>query len=340
MNPPNASSTVDPRSAASPAQVRAILTEVTRIRPDLTAFFGCLYDAALRPAEAVALCLDDCALPARGWGQLTLTRSCPRSGRAWTGNGTSHEQRGLKLRPEGTVRVVPIPPQLVALLRRHVQACGTTPGGRIFRAARGGILHESYYGRTWHTARAAALGPALAATPLARRPYDLRHAALSPVAGLRRPARRDRRTRRAQHPRPAIRLRPQHSRPRPDRQPRGRARPQPRPHAQQSITRQQEHPPPKTAMAMAIEDHMHNAAHSAASNLVRGEAAGLSGMVNLTGLASAPPSPGIGRSAGMPPCLTSHGAGGRCAGRTSGGRPSCDLFDLSVGRRLFLQRLL
>jgi hypothetical protein len=36
-NPPNASSTADPRSAASPAQVRAILTEVTRIRPDLTA---------------------------------------------------------------------------------------------------------------------------------------------------------------------------------------------------------------------------------------------------------------------------------------------------------------
>ncbi len=33
--------------------------------------------------------------------------------------------------------------------------------------------------RTWHTARSAALGPALASTGLARRPYDLRHAALS-----------------------------------------------------------------------------------------------------------------------------------------------------------------
>jgi hypothetical protein len=74
---------------------------------------------------------------------------------------------------------VPIPPQLTALLQQHLADCGTAPGGRLFRAARGGILHESYYDRTWHTARAAALGPALAATPLARRPYDLRHAALS-----------------------------------------------------------------------------------------------------------------------------------------------------------------
>jgi hypothetical protein len=37
------------------------------------------------------------------------------------------------------------------------------------------MLSESVYGRAWH----AALGPDLAATALGRRPYDLRHAALS-----------------------------------------------------------------------------------------------------------------------------------------------------------------
>jgi hypothetical protein len=74
---------------------------------------------------------------------------------------------------------VPIPPQLVWLLRAHIHACGIAPDGRLFRAARAGILHESSYGRTWHAARAAALGPDLAATPAARRPDDLRHAALS-----------------------------------------------------------------------------------------------------------------------------------------------------------------
>ena len=35
------------------------------------------------------------------------------------------------------------------------------------------------YGRAWHAARQTALGPGLAATALARRPYDLWHAALS-----------------------------------------------------------------------------------------------------------------------------------------------------------------
>ena len=53
------------------------------------------------------------------------------------------------------------------------------PDGRLFRGARGGMLSESVYGRAWHAARQAALGPGLAATALARRPYDLRHAALS-----------------------------------------------------------------------------------------------------------------------------------------------------------------
>ena len=41
------------------------------------------------------------------------------------------------------------------------------------------MLSESVYGRAWHAARQAALGPEVAATALARRPYDLRHAALS-----------------------------------------------------------------------------------------------------------------------------------------------------------------
>ena len=65
------------------------------------------------------------------------------------------------------------------MLCRHLGDHGTTPDGRLFRGARGGMLSESVYGRAWHAARQAALGPGLAATALARRPYDLRHAALS-----------------------------------------------------------------------------------------------------------------------------------------------------------------
>ena len=158
--PRESSCAAGPRSAATPAEVQAILAEVTRIRPELTAFFGCLYYAALRPAEAVALRASSCTLPARGWGQLTLTGSLPRSARAWTGNGTPREPRGLKHRPEGAIRTVPIPPQLVRLLRRHLQAYGCAADGRLFRGARGGPLSESLYGRIWHQARAAAPSPA------------------------------------------------------------------------------------------------------------------------------------------------------------------------------------
>jgi integrase len=84
-----------------------------------------------------------------------------------------HELRGLKHRPAGTVRIVPIPPILVSLLRQHIRESGTASDGRLFRSTRGGPLSESVYGRVWHAARQAALGPAQAATPLARRPYDL-----------------------------------------------------------------------------------------------------------------------------------------------------------------------
>jgi integrase len=177
--PPISSCSAGPRSVATPAEVQAILAEVTRIRPELTAFFGCLYYAALRPAEAVALRASSCIIPSRGWGQLTLTGSLPRSARAWTGNGTPREPRSLKHRPEGAIRTVPIPPQLARLLRWHLQAFGCAEDGRLFRGARGGPLSESLYGRIWHQARAATTPEDGTGTQQARRPYDLRHAALS-----------------------------------------------------------------------------------------------------------------------------------------------------------------
>jgi hypothetical protein len=46
----------------------------------------------------------------------------PRTAAARTNSGTSHEQRGLKHRPDGAIRMVPVPPVLVAMLRAHVTA--------------------------------------------------------------------------------------------------------------------------------------------------------------------------------------------------------------------------
>ncbi len=106
---------------------------------------------------------------------LRLAAAAPRTASAWTSSGTSHEQRGLKHRPDGAIRMVPVPPVLVAMLRAHFTAYGTAPDGRLFRGTRGGPLSESLYGRIWHATRTLALDPELAASGLARRPYDLRH---------------------------------------------------------------------------------------------------------------------------------------------------------------------
>lgn len=174
--------TVDRRSVASPAQARSLLKAVRGQGPrgeHMEAFFGCLYYAALRPAEAVALRESDCVLPARGWGRIDLASSEPRAGTEWTDDGASREERGLKHRAVNETRSIPIPPALVRILRAHIQRYGTGPGGRLFRTARGGPLNDTGYGEVWQRARPTALTPAQQASPLARRPYDLRHAAVS-----------------------------------------------------------------------------------------------------------------------------------------------------------------
>jgi hypothetical protein len=106
---PRSSAALDPMVVATPAQVSALLDAIARTRPEITAFFGCLYYAALRPEEAVALRLADCHLPGSGWGMLRLTAATPRTAAAWTSSGTSHEQRGLKHRPDGAIRMGPVP---------------------------------------------------------------------------------------------------------------------------------------------------------------------------------------------------------------------------------------
>jgi integrase len=174
--------TVDRRSVASPAQAARLLAAIRQQGPrgeHMEAFFGCLYYAALRPSEAVALRAADLVLPDSGWGRIDLAASSPRAGTEWTDDGASRQERGLKHRPAGETRSIPIPPALVELLRNHLKRYGTGPDGRVFRTARGGPLNDTGYGEVWQRARPLALTPAQQASPLARRPYDLRHAAVS-----------------------------------------------------------------------------------------------------------------------------------------------------------------
>ena len=73
----------------------------------------------------------------------------------------------------------PACPELAAHIKRHVAAYGTAPDGRLLRGARGDRLSEDACGRVWRRARVAALGKRQEASTLAKRPYDLRHAAVS-----------------------------------------------------------------------------------------------------------------------------------------------------------------
>ncbi|MEV5414120.1 tyrosine-type recombinase/integrase [Thermopolyspora sp. NPDC052614] len=144
----------------------------------LHAFFAIMYYAGLRPSEVTALCAADCTLPPTGWGKLTLRGACPYVGELWTDDGQRHDPRGLKHRADNAIRVVPIPPLLVAIIRDHIDTHGTADDGRLFwvEGPQRPPLPRYVYVATWNRARKAALTPQEYASPVARRPYDLRHA--------------------------------------------------------------------------------------------------------------------------------------------------------------------
>jgi integrase len=146
----------------------------------MVAFFGCIYYAALRPEEVVDLRLDNLvSLPDQGWGELLLINSEPRSGTWWTDSGSARQRRELKHRPRCKTRLVPLHPELVALLTQQLKKYPPGPADRIFTGPRGGIFNDRAYLKIFHKARVVALTKSESASLLARRPYDLRHAAVS-----------------------------------------------------------------------------------------------------------------------------------------------------------------
>ena len=146
--------------------------------PRLVAFFALMYYSALRPEEAVNLDRDHIALPPasqnRGWGELHLTSAAPHAGRHWTNDGSLRETRALKHRVEGESRTVPIPPQLVVILRDHLAQFPDGPDGRLFYGVRSESLPSTTYMQAWRQARQTALTPSRAKVPT--RPPALRPA--------------------------------------------------------------------------------------------------------------------------------------------------------------------
>ncbi|MEV4580263.1 integrase [Nonomuraea jabiensis] len=194
--PPANTYEVDRRSVVNHSQAKALLAAVEAQEPSgkrLVAFFALMYYAALRPEEAVNLRRDNIMLPPQAndpltgetgdadaaWGELHLRKAAPYSGREWTDTGAAREERALKHRAEGHSRTVPVSPPLVRILRIHLTEFSDGPGERLFYGVKGGELPFITYRRAWKVARRTALTAKEFASPLAARPYDLRHACVS-----------------------------------------------------------------------------------------------------------------------------------------------------------------
>jgi integrase len=193
---PKVTHAVDRRSVVNPIQARTLLNAVDEVRWSgrrLKACYACSYYSGLRPEEAVNLREGNIVLkplvwngdkqswerPEDDWGEFLLEKAAPHAGKEWTDSGRQRDDRGLKHRPVDEVRSVPIPPPLAGILRDHLAEFGTGPGDRLFRGERGDEVPVITYLRVWHKARARAFTPEVVAGPLAKVPYDLRHAALS-----------------------------------------------------------------------------------------------------------------------------------------------------------------
>lgn len=180
--PPQTDDEIDFRYVPGPTQAAALIAAAPAQGPrgrHLAAFYGCLYYAAMRPAEATDLRIADCTLPDSGWGQLLLTGSSPGVSSRWTDDGSTHDERGLKRRARKATRDIPIPPELVTLLRLHVKENKPGPDGRVFSSATGLPVTSNDYSCTWKALRTATLIPAQLADHYAEVPYSLRHAGVS-----------------------------------------------------------------------------------------------------------------------------------------------------------------
>ncbi|MGH3852172.1 MAG: site-specific integrase [Pseudonocardiaceae bacterium] len=179
---PKSSGAIDKRSVVNPVQARTLLRAVREARlsgPRLVAFFGLMYFSALRPEEAANVRSYNLALPAEGWGELHIHEATPYAGTAWTNDGNQRDRRQLKNRARGDSRTVPCPPELTVMLHDHIREFGTGVEGRLFPGERADELPKLTYMRVWRAARLAAFSKAVHESPLARTPYDLRHACVS-----------------------------------------------------------------------------------------------------------------------------------------------------------------
>ena len=151
----------------------------------------------LRPEEAVEIFEHNLVLPDRisneeqqsfedppeddDWGELYVGPVAPEVARDWTDDGGRRDVREMpKHRAKGETRgPIPVPPQQVKLFRAHLDEYGTGDDGRVFRGLRSEVVSGETLRKVWARARRQVLTEKEQESPLAKRPYDLRHTCLS-----------------------------------------------------------------------------------------------------------------------------------------------------------------
>lgn len=138
------------------------------------AVFDLMGFAGLRPSEVSGVEVNDLQLPNEGWGIVRLRRAVTNPGERYARDTNAYETKELKHRASGDIREVPIPPETVARLQRHMDRFPPRDGS-VFLNADGNPIASAAYSRVFKRARAQLWpeGHKLAKVV----PYDLRHSA-------------------------------------------------------------------------------------------------------------------------------------------------------------------
>ncbi len=139
---------IDVEQLPDPRQARAMLAAMLNGLASGRAYFvlsALVYFGGLRPSEARALDAQKCQLPAVGWGLLKVQKAVTKASVRVTG-----EDEDVGYPKTGEWRDVPIPPELVLILREHLDERGH---GLVVATSSGQPIGLGHWAEGWAAVR-------------------------------------------------------------------------------------------------------------------------------------------------------------------------------------------
>ena len=102
-------------------EIQAKILNSGKHGPSTSLFIAIMWLAGLRPSEVAALRPCDIQLRSSGVSEILVSRAIVEVGTSWTDDGEVTVTKQPKARRRGHVRAVPIPDELVQLLRTYVE---------------------------------------------------------------------------------------------------------------------------------------------------------------------------------------------------------------------------